>query len=72
MLEILRGERKQTEAYQTFKVFMQVTRFDAHYDWFEDEIKRRQRFESFQNPRHITEALKLISKLDFRLMGTSR
>lgn len=64
MLEILRSQRKQTEAYQTFKVSMQVVRFDAHYDWFEDEIKRRHRFESFQNPRHITEALKLISKLD--------
>jgi len=64
MLEILRGERKQTPKYQKFAVTMNVVWFDERYSWFEEEIRRRHSQSSFQNSRNIREAVEHIAKKD--------
>jgi hypothetical protein len=61
MVEILRGEREQTTFYRTFNVTMRIVNFDPHYGWFEDEIYKRFREESFYRPGKITEVIGYIT-----------
>ena len=43
---------------------MHVVSFDAHYNWFDAEIRRRHSESSFQKAGKITEILKLIDEKD--------
>jgi hypothetical protein len=63
MVEVLRGQRRQTKSYQEFKVSMKVVSFDSTYNWFEAEIRRRHGEESYQRPDKIADALKFISDI---------
>lgn len=64
MVQILRGERNQTQEYQKFAVTMNLISFDGSYRWFEEEIRRRHSKLSFQTPKDIVDILKLIIKED--------
>lgn len=64
MMQILKGERKQTPEYQKFRIEMHVVSFNASYDWFDAEIRRRHSESSFQSAGNITKGLKLIYEKD--------
>jgi len=60
MVEILQGNRKQTEEYQKFSITMSLINFDERYGWFESEVRRRLGKETYQNPYQIFEGMKLV------------
>jgi len=60
MIEILQGNRKQTEEYQKFSVTMSLINFDERYGWFESEVRRRLGKETYQNPYQIFEGMKFV------------
>lgn len=62
MVQILKGERKQTPDYQKFTVTMNIVSYDEHYHWFEAEIRRRHSELSFQKVDKIAGILKLVKK----------
>jgi hypothetical protein len=60
MMQILRDERPQTQAYKGFKFTLQQIRFDSGYSWLERRVYEENEEKSFQNPHAIAQAIKHI------------
>lgn len=60
MMQILRGEREQTETYKKFSVTLQQINFDPNYAWLDRQVRERHKDSSFQTPKAIQEAIKNI------------
>jgi len=67
MLEVHRGARPPTDAFLRFGVSMENVRKansnPGTEDWLEDEIRDRHRWQSFQSPDKIADALRLVTDL---------
>lgn len=65
MLEIYRGNRKQTDSYLRFQITMssalQAISAPGNIAWLNDQIKARHGHLSFQNPANIADAIRIIS-----------
>ena len=64
MIQILRGDRKQTDSYQKVKFTLQQVNFDPDYLWFERQIREENGRETFQTPEQLEKAIKYIFKED--------
>lgn len=64
MVQILRGGRKQTPEYQKQKVTFNQISFSPDYAWFDRIILEQHQEKSYQNPKKISEGIKLISDID--------
>jgi hypothetical protein len=72
LLEILQGQRSETPAYQRFQVSMETVIFcrsepqpleQEWVDWFDNLIREKHSWQSFQYPDKIAEAIRLISEI---------
>ena len=67
MLEVYRGERAKTPAFLRFQVSLQsVIQASSDLDsldWLESQIIERHGYQSFQTPKRIAEAIRLISEV---------
>ncbi len=70
MIEELCGQRSETAAYLRFQVSMQTVVFSRSnpteqewLDWFDNEIRVRHSWQSFQRADRIAEAVRLISEI---------
>ncbi len=67
MLETYAGRRQPSQAYSRFQVSIGgVSRaFDdlENDDWFDDEIRRRHQWQTFEHPDKIAEAIRLVSDI---------
>jgi len=60
MLEILKGERKQTSRYKRFSITMNIISFDEEYSWFERAIREEHGKLTFQRAEKIKEIIEYI------------
>ncbi len=72
MLEILQRQRSETPAYRRFQVSMEAVVFcrsdpqpleQQWVDWFDNLIREKHGWQSFQYPDKIAEAIRLISEI---------
>ena len=70
MLKILQGQRPETPAYQRFQVSMETVIFNRSnpteqqwIDWFDNLIREKHGWQSFQHPDKIAEAIRLVSEI---------
>ncbi len=65
MLEVHRGNRPPTDAYQTFRIPLGAVRTGlsdlTRDDWLDSAIRQAQSLSTFQRPDNIADALRLIS-----------
>ncbi len=71
MLEILSGPRSPTPAYRRFPFSMEAVIFtrsnpteEELLNYFGEEIRNRQEWQSFQYPDKIADAIRLVSQID--------
>lgn len=68
MLEVLKGERLSTGAFDKYRVSVGAMLGGRHsqtFDWFESDVREKHSFLSFQQPDKIADAIRLFS--DVRL-----